>query len=221
MGVIRTARQTGPEKRPFAGERRFVRDVDVHKERLRRRLRRCLLTITDEHRSRMSEHACRNLSSTVQFQRASAVMLYLSMHYEIDTSGIIRLAWELGKTVAVPRVCPEDGSMVPVRIDSLERDLAVDVIGVRNPVGGAPVPLGQIDLVVAPALAFDKEGNRLGRGGSYYDKFFADPQLAAARCGLAYHEQVVEAVPVTDRDEPVDLVVTNKQIIYCNDRRAH
>jgi 5-formyltetrahydrofolate cyclo-ligase len=169
-----------------------------------------------ELRSEKSHRACRNLISTPQFQNASAVMMYLSLPHEVDTSEAILCAWQLGKTVAVPKVSWQQRHMIPVRINSLETDFSTEVAGLRNPVTGVPMPFEEIDLVVTPALGFDRKGNRLGRGGSYYDGFFANKQLKASRCGFAFAEQLVESVPVTPIDEPVDFLVTDEEVVYFN-----
>ena len=75
------------------------------------------------------------------------------------------------------------------------------------------MPLEEIDLVVTPGLGFDRKGNRLGRGGSYYDRFFANEQLKASRCGFAFAEQLVDSVPVTSTDIPMDFLVTDEEVI--------
>ena len=54
----------------------------------------------------------------------------------------------------------------------------------------------------------------LGRGGSYYDRFFANKELKAPKCGFAFAEQVMESVPVTDHDMPVDFLVTDEEVLY-------
>jgi 5-formyltetrahydrofolate cyclo-ligase len=107
--------------------------------------------------------------------------------------------------------------MIPVQITSLETGLSTGTSGVRNPLAGVPVPFEEIDLVVTPGLGFDRRGNRLGRGGSYYDRFFANTELKAIKCGLGFAEQLVDTVPVVDHDVPVDLLVTDKEIVHCND----
>lgn len=86
---------------------------------------------------------------------------------------------------------------------------------------GVPIPIGEIDLVVTPAVAFDDEGNRLGRGGSYYDRFFANEKLKAVKCGFAFAEQRIDSVPVTDHDQPVDFLVTDEEVIYFNAHSTH
>jgi 5-formyltetrahydrofolate cyclo-ligase len=138
-------------------------------------------------------------------------MMYLALDYEADTGPALCEAWRQGKTVVAPKVFWEDKFMVPVQIDSLEGNFTIaGVTGLRNPASGVPTPLAQIDLVVVPAFGFDKQGHRLGHGGGYYDRFLADERLQATRCGFGFWEQVVEAVPVCETDQPVDLIVTDK-----------
>ena len=194
----------------------------MDKMQLRRRLQKCLLEMSAEQRSQKSKKACRNLISTPQFQNAAAVMMYLSLPHEVDISEAILHAWQLGKTVSVPKVSWQQRHMIPVRINSLETSFSTGASGLRNPITGVPMPVEEIDLVVTPALGFDARGNRLGRGGSYYDRFFANEELKASRCGFAFAEQRVDSIPVTPTDVPVDFLVTDEEIIYFNpdtDRR--
>jgi 5-formyltetrahydrofolate cyclo-ligase len=193
----------------------------MDKERLRVKLQKCLLEMSEEERSEKSQKACQNLVSTSQFQRASTVMIYLSLPHEVDTSEVVLYAWQLGKTVVVPKISWQQRHMIPVQINSLETGFSTEVAGLRNPVTGVPMPIEEIDLVVAPALGFDRKGNRLGRGASFYDRFFANKQLKAARCGFAFTEQLVDSVPVEERDEPVDFLVTDKEILYFNPDSRH
>jgi len=148
------------------------------------------------------------------------VMLYLSLPHEADTAQAILGAWQLDKTVLVPKVSWQQRHMIPVRINSLETGFSTESSGLRNPITGVPVPLQEIDLVVAPALGFDRKGNRLGRGGSYYDRFISNRELKASICGFAFEEQRIEAIPEDEHDEPVDFLVTDKQVIYFNNDRT-
>jgi 5-formyltetrahydrofolate cyclo-ligase len=186
----------------------------MDKAQLRQELQKRLIGIPDDERKEKSRRACRNLIATPEFQNASAVMMYLSLPHELDTSEAILCAWQLGKTVVVPKVSWQQRHMIPVQINSLETGFSEEVAGLRNPVTGVPVPFEDIDLVVAPGLGFDRRGNRLGRGGSYYDRFFATKELKAPKCGFAFAEQVLESVPVTDHDVPVDFLVTDEEVLY-------
>lgn len=194
--------------------------MDKAKTELRRRLQSFLLAIPEEQRGEKSRRACQNLISTREFQNASAVMMYLSLPHEVDTSEAILWAWQHEKIVAVPKISWQQRHMIPVQINSLETGFSTEASGLRNPTGGAPIPFEEIDLVVTPALGFDRNGNRLGRGGSFYDRFFTNKELKAPRCGLAFAEQVVDSIPVTERDKPVDFLVTDEEIIYFGNRKG-
>ena len=78
------------------------------------------------------------------------------------------------------------------------------------------MPIEEIDLVVAPGLGFDRKGNRIGRGGSYYDRFFTNKGLRAIKCGFSFEEQVVDTVPTDERDIQMDMLVTDDEVIYFN-----
>ena len=192
----------------------------MDKAGLRRKLMNCLLNIPSEQRSERSRKACRNLVSTAEFQDASTIMMFLSLPHEVDTSEAILHAWQLGKAVAVPKISWQQRHMIPVQINSLETGFSTAASGLRNPISGLPVPFGEIDLVVTPGLGFDKKGNRLGRGGSYYDRFFANDELKADRCGFAFAEQLIESIPVTEHDEPVEILVTDEEIIYLDNQKG-
>jgi 5-formyltetrahydrofolate cyclo-ligase len=110
--------------------------------------------------------------------------------------------------------------MIPVKINSLETGISTAKSGLKNPVACVPVPFEDIDIVVTPALGFDRKGNRLGRGGSFYDRFFSNAELKATRCGFAFAEQLLDSIPVKEHDQPVDSLVTDEGIIYFNNQKG-
>ncbi len=81
-------------------------------------------------------------------------MMYLSLPHELDTSEAILTAWQMGKTVVVPKISWQQRHMIPVEINSLETGFSEEVMGLRNPITGVPVPFEEIDMVVAPGLGF-------------------------------------------------------------------
>ncbi|MBN2020087.1 MAG: 5-formyltetrahydrofolate cyclo-ligase [Sedimentisphaerales bacterium] len=186
----------------------------MEKAKLRLEMQKCLVGIPGEQRKEKSRKACKKLILTPEFQNASAIMMYLSLPHELDTSEAILCAWQMGKVVVVPKVSWQQRHMIPVQINSLETGFSSEVAGLRNPIMGMPAPFEDIDLVVSPGLAFDRRGNRLGRGGSFYDRFFTNKDLHAQKCGFAFSEQVLESVPVTDHDVPVNFIVTDEEVIY-------
>jgi 5-formyltetrahydrofolate cyclo-ligase len=188
----------------------------MEKAQLREKLQERLLEMSERQKTAKSKKACQNLISTPQFQNASTIMLYLSLPYEADTTEAILCAWQLGKIVTVPKISWQQRQMIPVQINSLETGFSTEITGLRNPLKGTPTAIEKIDLVVAPALGFDRKGNRLGHGGSYYDRFFANMALKAQKCGFAFAEQVIEEVPTRNHDRRMDFLVTDEEIIHCN-----
>jgi 5-formyltetrahydrofolate cyclo-ligase len=184
----------------------------IEKKELRENMRNALLGITPEQRHDKSSAACRKLIATDDFQSAQVVMLFLSMAHEIDTTEAILAAWQMDKTVVVPKVSWEQRHMIPVIINTLDTDFSLES-GVRNPVNGAPMPFAELDLIVTPGLAFDKNGNRLGRGGGYYDRFFAHNSLRGRKCGFGFAEQLLASVPATEHDQSIDMLVTDEHVL--------
>ena len=197
------------------GTFRTRKDLSMGKLEMRRQLQADLVALSIEQRAEQSKRACQNLIDTAQFRKASVVMLYLSLPHEVDTTSIILHAWQQEKIVAVPKVSWQQRHMIPVEITTLDTGFSTETGGLRNPTTGLPVPLEDIDLVVTPGLAFDMKGNRLGRGGSYYDRFFASELLKAERFGLVFNQQIVEAVPVESHDQPVDVIITDEGVFNC------
>lgn len=187
----------------------------MDKVELRQQLQGTLAGIPDEQRSEMSKKICQNLIATEEFQRASVVMCFLSLPTEVDTTPIILHAWQQGKTVVVPKVSWQQRHMIPIEINSLEIGLATGTFGLKNPTAGVPTPFEEIDLVVAPGIGFAENGDRLGRGGGYYDHFFASDRLKAVKCGIAFSEQILDAVPTEAHDQQLDLIVTDKGVTIC------
>ena len=187
----------------------------MDKTKLRQQLKSRLVGLSDKQRNEQSKKACKALIQTEQFQKASAIMLFLSLPHEVDTTPVILYAWQKEKTVAVPKVSWQQRHMLPVEINSLETRLDKDKSGLRNPVTGVPMPLEDIDIVVTPGSAFDKKGNRLGRGGAYFDRFFASENLNAIKIGFAFSQQIVKSIPMEDHDKKVDMIVTDEGVINC------
>jgi len=190
------------------------------KQRIRQQIKATLAAMSPEAARAKSLRACKALAQQAEFRDARAVMVYLDIHEEVDTTHLILAAWQDDKTVLVPRVAWKHKHMTAVAIHSLDTGIAETPAGLREPTDTEPWPVEMIDLVITPALAFDRKGNRLGRGGGFYDRFLASPEMRAATCGLAFSEQLVDELPVSHHDYAVDLVVTDTEVLRFNSRSA-
>ena len=187
----------------------------MEKNALRHELKQRLVQMSKEDRIVQSKQICQRIIDSDFFRKASVVMTYLSMPHEVDMTLLILHAWQQGKTVAVPKVSWEQRHMIPVEITSLDTGLKEDRCGLRNPINGVPVPFDEIDLVITPGLGFDGNGNRLGRGGAFYDNFFKHKNITATRWAVAFSVQVCDEIPHDDSDVPIDAVVTENEILIC------
>jgi 5-formyltetrahydrofolate cyclo-ligase len=180
---------------------------------IRHRMRLMLAAIPVETAAERSRAACAAVIGLEEFSTARVIMLYVPLPGELDTTPIAQAARRAGKTVLVPRVFWDRCTMIGVATGWPEERLAADDHGLRQPAGGQPWPVEDIDLIITPGLAFDRLGNRLGRGGGYYDRFLSQNRIRAVTCGLAFAEQIVEAMPVSQEDRRVDMIVTDKEVL--------
>ncbi|WP_125114736.1 5-formyltetrahydrofolate cyclo-ligase [Agathobaculum sp. Marseille-P7918] len=158
----------------------------------------------------------RRVLESEAFRRAACVFAYVSTPQEIDTRALLRAALDAGKTVCVP-LCGAAGEMTARRITSLD-ELYPGAYGIDEPDGSAPeIQPGQIDLVVAPALACDRSGYRLGYGGGYYDRFLSrTPAVCMALCAEA---RLVEQLPHTALDQKCQWIVTERQVLRTDEEQ--
>jgi 5-formyltetrahydrofolate cyclo-ligase len=142
------------------------------------------------------------------WKTAAQVLLFLSLADEIDTSPLLDLAFAQGKEVFAPKVCGDRIRFFRVPSGPLE----TGPYGIREPPAGAAefTPGTGPILVVTPGLAFDRQGRRLGRGGGYYDRFFAGAGYYAL--GLCLECQLLPCVPVDTTDKTMDAVCTGGEL---------
>jgi 5-formyltetrahydrofolate cyclo-ligase len=194
--------------------------IDKSKAEIRTRMRAALSAMTDQERAAASSAACTRLSSLEAFDHAAIVMLYLPLAREVDVTPAVLRCFTQGQTVCVPRVDWQRKEMEPVEITSLDdRILDTDEHGVRTPKSGQVIQPGLLDLVVVPGLAYDPNGHRLGRGQGYYDRFLAKLRRNATTIGLAFDQQIVDAVPTNRHDRAVDIVVTDRRVTFAKTAR--
>ena len=112
-----------------------------------------------------------------------------------------------GKTLALPRFNQQTGYYAPCRIEHLDADVAPGQFGIREPAAHcAELSADEIDLVLAPGVAFDRAGWRLGRGRGFYDRLLAS--ISGVKCGVAFDIQIVSDLPVVEHDQRVNFVLT-------------
>lgn len=182
------------------------------KEKLRRRMEDLRARLNTAERRAASVRAQEALMASRQWACASSVALYMPIRGEMDTSLLLETAWKEGRKVCLPRVVDKrQRQMRFVWCDSMAQ-LHPGAWGILEPDGETAL---EADLMIAPGMAFDFQGWRLGYGGGCYDRYLsANPAFAALRAGLCFSFQIVDHVPHDSFDQRVAAICCEDGLIW-------
>ena len=144
-------------------------------------------------------------------EAADTVFCYVSTAQEVDTRDIIEQLWRQNKTVLVPRLLARQ-RMIAVRCDGWEQ-LRAGELGILTPATDTEWN-ATVDLCITPGLGFNVAGQRIGYGRGYYDRWFST-HPHCARIALCHECQIVEHIPITETDLPVQTIITEQRVIAC------
>jgi len=188
----------------------------------KKELRKKIIALRDnlplEEREKKSKFIHTRLFSLPEFVSARTLAFYVSFKSEVLTETMIRKSLSLGRKVVVPITDLANRRLKLSRIIDYTDDLTPGTWGILEPKPDRIklTALEEIDLVITPGLVFDKKGGRMGYGGGFYDGLLKSLQKEKVSIALAFELQMVEEVPVDNRDEPVDIIVTEGRVIRCN-----
>jgi 5-formyltetrahydrofolate cyclo-ligase len=184
----------------------------MEKKEARRQVQEAIRRLSAAERAEKSAAIRRRLIALPELRPAQAVLGFLPMSDELDTRPILAdlLAW--GKRVYVPRTFVRERHMTPARLNDLSK-LRPGEYGILEPETEETCGAAELDFVIVPGRAFDRNGNRLGRGAGFYDEFMARAGFRAVRCGIAFACQVLDEIPHDEKDLPVNILVTEAETI--------
>lgn len=178
--------------------------IPEKKKQLRRKIRAIRRALDKEEASRGSAIVCEKIMATPEFKTAKSVAAYLAFDNEVDLTLLI------GESFGKHRLfCPRiiDKQLMEYREITSWDDLEEGRFGILEPKPTLPLASPKdIDLILVPAIAFDRKGNRLGLGAGYYDRYLS--QTAAFKLGVGYDFQIVNSIPVEAHDHPLDGVIS-------------
>ena len=152
----------------------------------------------------------RKVLSLSETENAKTVFCYVSFGTEAATHELIHSLLHEGKRVCVPKTY-QSGRMDAVEIDGLGR-LKQGSLGVMEPEDGKIVEKSDIDIVIIPALCYDKLGYRLGYGKGFYDRYLED--FRGIKLGICPDECLVSDVHHDAHDVKADIIVTQSEVFY-------
>jgi 5-formyltetrahydrofolate cyclo-ligase len=148
-----------------------------------------------------------------EVKRAEVVMSYFPVKNEVDTRSLIIDLLKSGKRVALPVTNKDTLEIVAAEVGDIS-SLSAGAFGIPEPTPPLKV-IGKddIDVIIVPAVAFDRNGNRVGYGHGYYDRFLKGAR--AKIIGIAYEFQIVDNIEPEPHDIKADVIITNNEIIDC------
>jgi len=159
------------------------------------------------------ENASREVADRFQnlevFQSAETIALYMSIGGEVSLESLFTECWQQGKRTCIP-VFNADTQRYEMAELAADTPCNTGRFGIREPISPALIPLNEIDLMTVPGVAFDRRGNRLGRGGGYYDRLLEGFQ--GRTVGIAFDFQILPEIPTSNHDQAVEWIVTESKI---------
>lgn len=182
-----------------------VMDILAEKKAIRQAVRQMKVGITNSQRQKDAVAVFSKLERLREFQTAQRIMIYWALKDELPTREFI-LKWCSAKSFFLPVV---SGDLLELKRFVGEKEMVPgELLGIPEPEGERLEDDEVVDLVVVPGVAFDRFGNRLGRGGGYYDRVFSR-LTSAFKVGVGFACQLIDQVPVEPHDEVMDVVITS------------
>jgi 5-formyltetrahydrofolate cyclo-ligase len=193
--------------------------VADEKKKLRAIIGGCREALSTGRAQAMSISVQRKVIASAEYRDASAVVLHASKGMEVVTDAIFDDAIAAGRAVFYPRI-ENDAQDSTIRTIVARRvheraELQPGTFGIVEPPESAEVidrqKFSRI-VICVPGVAFGLEGQRLGRGGGYYDRFLGRFGTEAISVGLAYSFQLLDRIPEAEFDRRLNLIVTESDV---------
>lgn len=177
----------------------------MNKDDIRNRVKARKSLLSDTEKKLAAKRVFDRLEQSAAFLLADKVLIYHSLPDELSTLEFLD-KWTGRKSFYLPRV---NG----VNLDILPYDrsrLAIGAFHIEEPLGDDTADISQIELIIVPAIAYDRRGNRVGRGKGYYDRLLNTTK--ATKIGVGYDFQFIEDdIPAEPHDVAVDIVITESR----------
>jgi 5-formyltetrahydrofolate cyclo-ligase len=150
------------------------------------------------------------------FFEAQMVSLYISAANEIPTENIIKKTLEIEKGVVLPVLTDSKNVIRLYKINNYSKDLIKNSRGVIKPAINKckEISMDDINVALIPGLVFDDKGSRIGRGDKFFTKLINRLPETCRKISIAYEEQIVDQIQMESRKTSVDIIITDKRVIY-------
>lgn len=164
------------------------------------------MMLLEREKESAAEEVFSQLEKTAAFIMAENILMYHSLPDELQTIKFLK-KWSDRKRFFLPRVNGVNLDILPYE----ETRLELGSFHIEEPTGEDIVDVDDIELMVIPAVAFDRKGNRLGRGKGFYDRLLSTSR--ATKIGVGYEFQLFDSIPSEPHDVAMDMIITQKTLI--------
>ncbi len=173
----------------------------MEKSEIRRKIKALRTMMLEAEKMAAADRVFAQLEKTAAFLMADRILLYHSLPDELSTKSFLT-KWSGRKHFYLPRVNGVNLDILPYD----ETRLELGAFHIEEPTGTEVVDPEEIELVIVPGVAYDRRGNRLGRGKGFYDRFLKTTK--ATKVGVGYKFQVFDEIPFEEHDVKMDIVIT-------------
>ena len=177
-----------------------------------------------ENKDELSRAICAKFVALPAYVSAKVVMYYIDVRSEVRTRHDLPSALTQGKKIIIPW-CNEKGELELFHLESMD-ELAIGMYKILEPkqelrsLPAKQVEAKELDLIMVPGVAFDRNGARMGHGKGYYDKLLQHARLDAPLVALAFECQLFEQIPTASHDIFMDLLITERATYEGKGRRG-
>jgi len=186
------------------------------KSEIRSDIAEILDALSDNEIKEKTKELENRLFEFANFLESKIALLYINNSCEVISLDIIKRCFGLYKIVVLPAPNTSRYEMKLMKIDNIDKDLNPGAEGILEPDADRckTVPIESIDIAIIPGIAFDEKGGRIGSGDGYYDRLIPKLPITTRKVALSLESQIIQQVPVESHDRHVDIIITEKRIIY-------
>lgn len=193
-----------------------MEEVREKKQEIRNNITKRIKAYTRDELGEITAQINNRLFDFANFLESKIALLFVDAENEVPSETIIKKAYEYGKIVILPAFDTETFEMKLLKVDDPEKDLTTGPRGIMEPDPSRckQVPIDCIDIAIIPGIAMDEKGGRIGSGEGYYDRLIPKLPITTRKVGLVMESQVITQIPMESHDKHVDIVITEKRVIY-------
>lgn len=193
-----------------------MEEIRQTKDEIRSNIAKALAKLTERDIKDKTDKIEKRLFEFANFLESNIVLLYINSECEVNSLKIIEKCLNYKKIVILPAFDTTKHEMKLMKIDNIDTDLTPGPRGILEPDASRcnAVPIECIDIAIIPGVAFDEKGGRIGSGDGYYDRLIPNLPITTRKVALTFEGQIVPQIQMEAHDKHVDIIITEKRIIY-------